>query len=263
MRLVEGSRALVRRREVLQTLVMRDLKVRYASSVLGYLWSVLDPLAMAAVYWFVFVKIFERGDVGQDPYIVFLVVGLFAWQWFSSTVSTGAKALLSESRLVRSTSLPRELWVVRVVLSKGVEFFFTLPVIVFFVALNTVVPTWRLVFFPLAIVLQGLMLTGIIMILAPVTALLRDTQRLVSIVLRVAFYLTPIIYSIHSERAEKVRDVLMLNPMTGVLELYRSGFFAEELHLGAVLVSVGATAVLLVVGSIVFARLESAVLKEL
>ena len=96
-----------------------------------------------------------------------------------------------------------------------------------------------------------------------ITALLRDTQRVVRIALRVAFYLTPVIYSIHSSRAEQVREVLTLNPMTGVLELYRSGLFSQELHVGAVLWSVAVTVVLLVVGSVVFSRLESAVLKEL
>lgn len=263
MRLVERFRAVIRRRGVLQTLIRRDLSVRYAGSILGYLWSILDPLAMAVVYWFVFTRIFERGDIGEEPYIVFLVAGLFPWQWFSTSVSEGVRAFTSEARLVRSTNLPREMWIVRVVLSKGVEFAFALPVLVFMAAINGVVPNWRLVFFPVAVILQALMLIGILMILAPVTTLVRDTQRLIRIVLRVGFYLTPIIYSIHSSRADAVRDFLLLNPMTGILELYRSGLFARELQGTAVLVSVGFTAVVLLVGSLVFSRLENAVLKEL
>jgi ABC-2 type transport system permease protein len=263
MTLVERVGSLVERRRVLHTLVLRDLKVRYANSVLGYVWSVLDPLAMSAVYWFVFSVIFSRGNIGEEPYIVFLVAGLFAWQWFTSTLTDGSKALTSSARLIRSTKLPREIWVVRVVLAKGVEFLLTLPVLVLFAAAYVVVPNWRLVFFPFAIVLQALMLTGLVLVLAPVTALVRDFERLIRIVLRVAFYLSPIIYSIHSTRAESVAKVLQFNPLTGLLELYRSGLFGHELHVTSVLFSVAFTIVILLVGSTVFRRLESAVLKEL
>ncbi len=61
----------------------RDLRVRYATSVLGYLWSVLDPLVMSAIYWFVFTQVFHRGAVGEQPYIVFLIVALLPWVWFT------------------------------------------------------------------------------------------------------------------------------------------------------------------------------------
>jgi ABC-2 type transport system permease protein len=263
LRLVEGARAVVRHRGVLATLVRRDLKVRYASSLLGWLWSVLDPLSMALVYWFVFTKIFQRGDIGLEPYIVFLISGLFAWQWFTSTITEGSRAILSSARLMRTTNVPREIWIVRVVIAKAVEFFFTLPIIAAFVAIYGVTPNWRLVYLPLAVVLQALMLTGLLMILAPVTVLVRDVQRVIRIALRVGFYMTPIIYSIHSTRAEAVAGFLVVNPMTGILELYRSGLFAEELHYGAVAVSVGATVVFLLLGSFTFNRLAKAVLKEL
>src|SRR5690349_14254002 len=174
------------RRGVLNTLVVRDLRIRYAGSVLGYVWTVLDPLAMAMVYWFVFGIIFKARHVGQEPYILFLVIGLLPWQWFSQTVTDSSRAIVQEARLVRSTSLPREMWVLRVVLAKGVEYLFSIPVIAVFCLAYAGESqiNWRIIFFPLAILLQALLLTGIGLILAPVTALVRDTQRVVRIALR-------------------------------------------------------------------------------
>src|SRR3954454_10347123 len=163
MGLVARADALRDRRAVIRTLVVRDLRIRYAGSVLGYVWTVLDPLAMAMVYWFVFAVVFKARDVGQEPYILFLVVGLLAWQWFSQSVTDSSRAIVSERRLVRSTNLPREVWVLRVVLSKGVEYLFSLPLILVFCLsyLGTVQLNWRLLFFPLAIVMQAVLLVGI------------------------------------------------------------------------------------------------------
>ena len=87
-------KALWARREILETLVRRDLRVRYARSVLGYLWTIIDPLAMALIYFMIFAVIFKRPDAGHHPYFLFLLVGLLAWQWFSSSVTETSRALL-------------------------------------------------------------------------------------------------------------------------------------------------------------------------
>src|SRR5690242_7266829 len=107
--------AIVARRQVLWTLVVRDLRVRYARSVLGYLWTILDPLAMAGVYFLVFTYIFKARRIAEQPYFLYLLVGLLAWQWFSGCLTDTSRALLQEAKLVRSTNLPREMWVIRVV----------------------------------------------------------------------------------------------------------------------------------------------------
>jgi ABC-2 type transport system permease protein len=269
MDLVGRASAVFARRRVIGTLVQRDLKVRYAGSLLGWAWSVIDPLAMAAVYWFVFTVIFESRRVGEQPYVLFLVAGLLPWQWFSSSLTETSRALTAEAKLIRSTNVPREIWVLRVVLSKGVEFVFSLPVLALFVVIYLVLPNvphpelnWRLVFLPLAVLMQAVLLTGIGLLLAPITALVSDVARLVRIVLRIGFYLTPVIYSVNvAPRA--VRHLLTLNPMTGVLELYRSGLFARELRLEAVAVGAVITLAIFLLGAWTFSRLESAVLKEI
>ena len=108
-------------------LTTRDLKVRYSTSFLGYVWSVLDPLVMAGIYFFVFTLVFQR-SVGDDPYIVFLLSGLLPWMWFTGAISDSTVAFAREAKLIRSTTIPRTIWVARLVLSKGIEFAFSLPV---------------------------------------------------------------------------------------------------------------------------------------
>jgi ABC-2 type transport system permease protein len=263
--LPQRARALWAHRSVLWLLIRRDLKVRYASSVLGYLWTVLDPLLMAGVYWLVFSFIFERGNGPEQPYVLFLVLGLLSWQWFSASITDCARALTAESRLVRSTQLPREIWVLKVVGAKAIEFLLSLPIIILFALIFRRLPHWEIVLLPIAVCVQGLLLVGLGLAMASVTALVQDLQRVVRIGLRVLFYLSPVIYSVVSIKQEWARYVLSLNPMTGIIELYRSMFYdANWPSLGIALgLSVGLAFGSLMLGAIIFRRLERPLLKEL
>ena len=270
MRLITRTQAVMARRSVLWTLVVRDLRVRYSRSVLGYLWTILDPLLMSLIYYLVFVYIFKRGDVGHEPYFLFLVVGLLSWQWFSGSLTDTSRALIQEAKLVRSTNLPRELWVLRVVLSKGVEYLLSLPVLLTFTVVYAVrgdlhLNGW-LVLFPIAVVLQALLSTGLGLLLAPVTALVTDTQRVIRILIRMLFYATPVIYAGHVV-PEPFDKVTWLNPMTGILEMMRAGFFSHEgrqaIVWGAVWASLAITVLAVLVGTAAFGRLERSVLKEI
>jgi len=269
MRIITRTQAILARRSVLWTLVIRDLRVRYSRSVLGYLWTILDPLLMSLIYFLVFVYIFKRKDLGHEPYFLFLVVGLLSWQWFSGSLTDTSRSLIQEAKLVRSTNLPREMWVLRVVLSKGIEYLLSLPVLLFFLVVYMIkgdvhLNGW-LVLFPVGIVIQAVALIGIGLILAPVTALVTDTQRVIRIVIRMLFYATPVIYA--SRLVPKPYDMITwLNPMTGILEIMRAGLFAHDKHpivWEAVGVSAVMSVILLFVGVSVFGRLERAVLKEI
>ena len=239
----------------------RDLKVRYATSALGYLWSVLDPLVMSAIYWFVFTQIFNRG-VGEDPYIVFLITALLPWVWFNAAMSDFTRAFNKDSRLVRSTAIPRSIWVNRIVLSKGIEFLCSIPVLVIF-ALFTGAPVgWGLLWFPAAVLLQLLLLVGLGLIIAPLCVLWTDLERTTRLVLRALFYASPIIYGV-KDLPVGFSDIAVFNPLAGIFTMYRVGFFPDQWETSAVVGSVVVTLLILAVGVLTFRRLEPAVLKEL
>ena len=245
----------------LWVLSARDLRVRYATSWLGYFWSVLDPLVMSLIYWFVFTVIFER-SVGSDPYIVFLIAALLPWVWFNASVSDFTRAFQRDAKLVRSTSIPRVIWIGRVILSKGIEFLFALPVLALFVIFGGGQITWGALWFPVAIILQTVLLTGLGLILAPLCALFEDLERTTKLVLRALFYATPIIYSI-GDLPNGFSWLALANPLAGIFSMYRTAFFPELWDTPAVIASVIWSVVLVVVGIFVFRRLEPAVLKEL
>jgi ABC-2 type transport system permease protein len=269
MRIITRTQAIMARRSVLWTLVIRDLRVRYSRSVLGYVWTILDPLLMSLIYFLVFVYIFKRDDLGHEPYFLFLIVGLLSWQWFSGSLTDTSRSLIQEAKLVRSTNLPREMWVLRVVLSKGIEYLLSLPVLIFFLAVYLVrgdvhLNGWVLLF-PVGILIEAVALIGIGLILAPVTALVTDTQRVIRIVIRMLFYATPVIYASRLV-PEPYDKITWLNPMTGILEIMRAGLFSHEKYpivWEAVGVSAVMSVILLFVGVSVFGRLERAVLKEI
>jgi ABC-2 type transport system permease protein len=259
-------RILWSRRRILWLLITRDLKVKYAGSALGYIWSVLDPLLLAGVYWFIFTKLITR-QVGEEPYVVFLLCGVLPWQFWNGGLRASMKALSADSKLVRSTNLPREIWILRSVGSKMVEFLFSLPVIGFFAIVTGAHLTWWVLFFPLALLIQVALLVGLGLILAPVSVLYSDIGRLLPIVLRLMFYFSPILYGVHDVTRRlggAAGTVFALNPLAGILDLYRTAFFNDEwAGWGAVGVSAGWAVVTLLVAIFLFPRLERVVLKEI
>ncbi len=259
--LIARPRALWHRRRAVQLLVTRDLKVRYASSALGYLWSVLEPLLLAGIYWFIFTQVFTR-TVGTEPYLVFLLAGLLPWTWFNGAVTDAARALHTEAKLVRSTNVPREVWVVRVVLSKGVEFLLSLPVLFLFALLYRAPVDWHLVLLVPAVLLMAVLALGVGLLLAPLVVLVRDLERVVRIALRLGFYASPVIFAVEDVPAP-FDTLFAVNPLAGVFELCRAGFFPGAVQWGLVGLSVVVSVVLLLVGWLVFARLERTVLKEI
>ena len=240
----------------------RDLRVRYATSALGYLWSVLDPLVMSIIYWFVFTQVFQRGDIGAQPYIVFLISGLLPWVWFNSAVTDFTRAFNKDARLVRSTAIPRSIWVNRIVLSKGVEFLFSLPVLAVFAIFAGATVGWGLLLLPIAVLLQVILLVGLGLLVAPLCVLWSDLERTTRLILRALFYATPIIYGV-ADLPGVFRDLAVFNPLAGIFTLYRVGLFPQEWDTLAVGVGAAMSVGILVLGILVFRRLESAVLKEL
>ena len=245
----------------LMLLSRRDLKVRYSTSALGYLWSILDPLLMSGIYFFVFTVVFNRG-VGHEPYIVFLLSALLPWTWFNGALSDSTRAFLREAKLIRSTKIPRTIWVGRIVMSKGIEFVASLPVLIVFAVVSGATVHWNAVLFVPAILLQAVLTLGLGLIIAPLVVFFRDLERAVKLILRFGFYASPIVYST-LDLPENLSNWAGLNPLSGLFSLYRAAWFPEELDWSLVGMSALTSALLLLIGLAVFRRTLPAVLKEI
>ncbi len=247
-------------RQSLWLLTSRDLRVRYSTSFLGYFWSVLDPLVMAIIYWFVFTQIVDR-TIGEDPYIVFLLAGLLPWMWLNGAVGDTTRAFIKDAKLVRSTRIPHSVWVTRIVLSKGIEFVAAIPVIVIFAIIFGAEPTWGVLWLPLALLLQAVLTVGLGLIIAPLVVFFRDLERAVKLILRFLFYASPIIYGLGDLPAD-LDFWASFNPLAGIISLYRASFFPDQLDARAVLIAAAMSVIVLGVGVLVFRRMVRAVLKE-
>ncbi len=245
-------------------LVLRDLQRKYTRFRLGYLWTLLEPLGMSIVLWFVFNVLLGARALGLQPYLLFLSVAILPWWWFAQGIGAATKVFRrpATAYAVRVSLLPTQFWVLRVVLVSMIEFILSLPVIVLAVAITGELPGPLIIFFPIAIVVQFMLMYGVALLIAAGSAVFPDLARLVRIVLRAMFYLSPVLYSISNIPAS-VQSIASLNPLVGVLGLYRIGWWPEEMPaISDYAISLGLCLVLFVLGLVVFRRSEGRILKE-
>lgn len=261
--------AIIGRRGVLTQLVGRDIRVKYGSSVLGYFWSLLEPLMLTAVYYLIFTVLLERARFGIENYALFLMLGVLPWLWVNTTISASMRALRGQARLITKVRIPREIFPLSVVGAKTFEFLASWLVIIGIAAVAGVPPTLNAVYIPLAFLIQIVLITGLALFLSSVNVMLRDVERMTRIILRAGFYLSPVIYPVQrfldpAVLPEWARLIYQLNPLVGIIGLYRSTFYPETFPTTTMLVSsVSVSVLMFVVGYWTFLRLEPAVLKEL
>ena len=260
--IVIAVRTIWEHRQVLRMLVRRDLQRQYTTFRLGYVWTLLEPLGMAAVLWFVFSVLLGARDFGLNPYLLFIVAGVLPWWWFLKGMRASTKVLRRARGELVFSLLPTQVWILRVIISSGVEFILSLPILLLAMVLTQALPGPLIALFPVAILVQFVVMYGLALIIAPAVALTPDLGRTVRIVLRAMFYFTPILYTL-GRIPETFQNLAAINPLVGVLGLYRIGWWpGEAISTSALLISLASAAVILVIGLIVFRRLEPRVLKE-
>ena len=277
-----ASRALAvwEHRKVVGLLVRRDLKVKYQQSVLGYAWTMLEPLALTMVYFFVFGVILKanRGmpeeAMAQGGFLLFLVAGILPWNTFGAIMSEAPRAMITHSKLITTMKVPREIFPLATVGTKFVEYLLTWPVLIVFVIVLGGRPSWEgvLLWLPLAIVLQFTFGLGLTLFLSAVNVLLRDVERLVRIITRLLFYGSAILFPAAMVLGSDdvpgwAKTAFQLNPLLGIFEMHRSVWFANFEELTPTTIALAASVIgsilMLIIGYWTFRRLEMSVLKEL
>ncbi|MBO4209143.1 ABC transporter permease [Micromonospora echinofusca] len=272
-----GVAAIWSHRNSLRILVKRDLAVKYQQSALGYLWSLIEPLGMGAIYWFVFGLLYS-GDTtrhlgdASGSYPLFLATGIFAWMWTNAAIAEATNALTGQARLITTMNLPRQVFPIGRVTGRFAEYLAGLPVLATVAAVYAVqgriAPGWSLLALPLAVTVQAVLLTGVALLLSALNVLMRDIERFMRLVIRVLFYATPIIYPLALVRDSAlpgwIKVAYELNPLVGIFQLHHAVWYPDEFPDARLLaVSVTGSVGVLLVGWWVFRRLEPAVLKEL
>ena len=219
-----------RYRALIQALVSRELKARYRGSVLGFFWSLLNPLLLMLVYWLVF-SIYMR--FGMNNYHVFLFCGLLPWIWFSSSMLEGGNSIMSGASLVKKVLFPAEVLPIVVIISNFVHFLLALPILLFFVFVSGIGLSWNICAFPVVILVQALFTLGLVLLMAALSVHYRDIQQIMNNVLTLWFFLSPIIYPVHGlpAAANKVMFLMKLNPMFHIMVGYHH-VFLQKMNVG-------------------------------
>lgn len=247
---------------MLRMLVLRDLQRKYTRFRLGYLWTLLEPLGMTLVLWLVFSVLLGARAFGLDPYPLFLAVAILPWWWFSTGIAAATRIWRKNGAQLRISTLPTQLWVMRAMLVSFIEFIFSLPVIVIGIAVTGFLPGIWILLFPVGIIVQFLLMYGLSLLIASASVIFPDIARLVRIILRAMFYLSPILYSVSNIPAA-AQFIASFNPLVGVLGLYRVGWWPEEaITATGYVISLGVCIVLFVAGLVTFRKLEPRILKE-
>lgn len=220
---------------VLENFIKRDLKVKYRGTLLGYLWSLLEPLSLVGIYYFLF-DVIARVD--EPGYALIVILGVLPYNLFGGIVNAGAVALTANAALIRRVYIPREVFVYAHVGSNIIVFVLSMFAVVPFLFVYDVVPGWRIVFFPLAAVLIILFATGIAFFAACVNVLYRDVGYVIRVVLRLLFYGSPLIYPISRVPADFL-GIYLLNPLSVYISMGRSAIMNQPFPFDVAYVAYG------------------------
>ena len=253
-------RRFVHRRDLLRELVVRDMKLRYKRSYLGIGWTLVNPLAQLFVYNFVFGVLFR---VNIPNFIVYLFVGITAWNWFSAAILESTVAIIANRDLIRQPGFPAALLPSVTVGSHLIHFLLTLPILFGLVALSGIPITSAILWLPLPILVQYVLILSLCIPAACLHVSFRDTQYLLGIFLMLGFFLTPIIYDL-SIVPERYHKFYQLNPMTHMVDAYRAVLIrGERPDLVSLAIPAAASVVLLRLSYLLFRRASTRFAEEL
>lgn len=208
-------------RALVANLTGRQVSARYRGSVLGFLWTLLNPLLLMAVYSLVF-TVYARMDM--ENYGAFVFTGLLPWLWFVSTLSDGAVAIVGNGGLITKAMFPPEVLPLVSVLSNFLNFVFALPVLFVVLALAGIPPGMSLLALPLLLALQLIIVLGLVFLLSALNAQFRDVQHLLANLLTFWFFLCPVLYPV-SNVPERLRALHSLNFMGELVVAYQDVLF--------------------------------------
>lgn len=248
-------------REMIASMIRRDLRGKYKASTLGFLWTFLFPIMQLLIYTMVFSVIMRAGI---EKFYLYLFVGLVPWNFFSASVSGGASCVVGQENLIKKIYFPRIVLPISYVTSAFVNML--LIFIVIFAVLG--ISGWgvnpvALCYLPLIFLVEYILALGICMITSALTVQFRDLEYLLNIVMMALIYLTPIMYTLDMI-PERLRKVFLLNPMTSIIEAYHEILYYKMVPQISTLVSVLVWGIsCLILGYIVFEKLQKRFVEEL
>ena len=247
-------------RELLKTNVKKNIRGKYKASFLGVLWSFVNPLLSVLVYAIVFPYIMR---VQTPNYLLFLISGIIPYNWFTTVVSQSSGIFVYNSNIIKKVYFPREILPISAVTSGLVNFLISCIIILLFAIFGGVGISWHLVFLPFLALIQYVFTLGVSFILSALNVYIRDVEYIVSFVLQMLFYATPILYTVDMFHGW-ILWIFRINPMTHLINAYRDIFYVHQVpRLGTLSILFVICIVFLIISYKVFKKMEKGFAEEL
>lgn len=248
-------------RAMIASLVKKDLKGRYKGSALGFLWTFINPLLQLAVYTVVFQMILKNP---MENYYMHLFVALVPWIFFSSSLTTGSRAVLGQANMIKKIYFPREVMPISYATSSFVNMLLSF-IIIFIVLIISPIKINPVTFIalPYVMIFQYMLVTGMTLITSSLTVYLRDLEHIMSVLSMAWMYASPVVYPLNYI-PERIQKYYLMNPMAPIIIAYRDILFYGEFPEKKILLLIAAeSAVVLVIGFLIFGKLKKHFAEEL
>ncbi len=210
-------------RQLIRSLVAKDLKLKYRGSVLGFLWSLVSPLLMLGVYTLAFKYIL---DIRTEGFVFLLLLGILAWNFFVGSLVMSTGAIVDNAGLLKSVLFPRAVLPISSVMFNFAQYVLTAAVLIpAMIVVYRVPVTPLIVLYPVFLFLQLVFITGLALALSAAAAHLRDTRHLLDIALQVLFWTTPIVWSFKDHVPDQWKPLALLSPMSPFIITYQRIFY--------------------------------------
>lgn len=247
------------RSDVVAHLTAREFRIRYRRSALGWIWSVIMPLARLFVLAYVFTRIIP---IDVENYVSFLYTGLLAWLWFSAGVASATTSVVDRSDLLLRPGLDRSTIPLTATLGDAIDYIIALPLLLVWLAFDNGLGPSAIALVPL-VAIQFALTLGFGLLLAPLHVYFRDTSKVVDVILLLGFYVTPVLYQ-PSQIPAGFRWAIDLNPMARIIAAQREALVDQRWPPpGSLAIIAAASIFVLGVGMIVFRRVSSNLIDEL
>lgn len=247
-------------RELLKTNVKKEIRGRYKNSILGVMWSFLNPLLQLAVYAVIFGALLAGGD---PTYHIYICVALIPWTYFTTAITQSAFTIIGNGDIIKKVYFPREILPISVVTSGAVNFMISTIIILVFVLVAGLGITKYIVLYPFILLIQYILLLGISFIVSSITVYFRDLEHIIGVVLMAAFYGTPIVYKLEQLPAN-LQVIMQINPMTHLINAYRDIFYYHQMpNMKVLAILLGISLALTIVGYFIFKKLQKGFAEQL
>ncbi|MDH6367905.1 MULTISPECIES: ABC transporter permease [unclassified Breznakia] len=252
-------------RELLKSNIKKEIRGKYKGSFLGVIWSFINPLLQVLVYALVFPYLMDIK--GTDNYLIYLVVGIIPWTFFTTVITQGVTSIRYNAGIVKKVYFPREILPISVAISGYVNFLISCIIVLIFVLIGGYGISWHILLVPIIGAIQMLFSLGLILALSAINIYVKDIEYIVTFIVNMLFYGTPILYKMNQFTGD-VPGILVklveINPLTTFMNAYRDVFMyhvVPDMKMGLLIVVI--SILVFLIGLVIFRKLEKGFAEEI